>query len=203
MTNRYPVVFEAEDSGAVSAYVPGLPVYAAADTADEAEDAIRELLYLVRRGPTDAWSRPSRTTNRRQGRQGDDRRRRLERGHCQPGRPARPAPLGKKGRGGTSEWPPGRSPGRHPSPSLAPESRRATASHRCQPQRARHRFQELNRADLQLRRPQGESSMFGAACVENDVPKSFEQWLARMERDSGLRDRGRYTVSRSFHHRAS
>jgi predicted RNase H-like HicB family nuclease len=44
MTTRYPIVFEAEDSGAVSAYVPGLPVYAAADTADEAEDAVRELL---------------------------------------------------------------------------------------------------------------------------------------------------------------
>jgi predicted RNase H-like HicB family nuclease len=46
MTTRYPIVFEAEDSGAVSAYVPGLPVYAAADTADEAQDAARELLAL-------------------------------------------------------------------------------------------------------------------------------------------------------------
>jgi predicted RNase H-like HicB family nuclease len=46
MTTRYPIVFEAEDSGAVSAYVPGLPVYAAADTADKAEDAVRELLAL-------------------------------------------------------------------------------------------------------------------------------------------------------------
>ncbi len=46
MTTRYPIVFEAEDSGAVSAYVPGLPVYAAADTSDEAEDAVRELLAL-------------------------------------------------------------------------------------------------------------------------------------------------------------
>ena len=46
MTTRYPIVFEAEESGAVSAYVPGLPVYAAADTADEAEAAVRELLAL-------------------------------------------------------------------------------------------------------------------------------------------------------------
>jgi predicted RNase H-like HicB family nuclease len=46
MTTRYPVVFEAEDSGAVSAYVPGLPVYAAGDTAEEAEQAVRELLAL-------------------------------------------------------------------------------------------------------------------------------------------------------------
>lgn len=46
MTTRYPIVFEAEDSGAVSAYVPGLPVYAAADTAEEAEVAVRDLLAL-------------------------------------------------------------------------------------------------------------------------------------------------------------
>jgi predicted RNase H-like HicB family nuclease len=46
MITGYPIVFEAEDSGEVSAYVPGLPVYAAADTADEAEDAVRELLAL-------------------------------------------------------------------------------------------------------------------------------------------------------------
>ena len=46
MTTRYPIVFEAEESGAVSAYVPGLPVYAAADTAGEAEQAVREILAL-------------------------------------------------------------------------------------------------------------------------------------------------------------
>ncbi len=46
MTTRYPIVFEVEDSGAVSAYVPGLPVYAAGDTVDEAEKAVRELLAL-------------------------------------------------------------------------------------------------------------------------------------------------------------
>lgn len=46
MTTRYPIVFEAEDSGAVSAYVPGLPVYAAADTVEKAEDAVRDLLAL-------------------------------------------------------------------------------------------------------------------------------------------------------------
>ena len=32
MTMLYPIVLETEDNGAVSAYVPGLPVYAAADT---------------------------------------------------------------------------------------------------------------------------------------------------------------------------
>ena len=32
MTILYPIVLETEDSGAVSAYVPGLPVYAAAET---------------------------------------------------------------------------------------------------------------------------------------------------------------------------
>jgi len=32
MTKLYPIVLETEDNGAVSAYVPGLPVYAAADS---------------------------------------------------------------------------------------------------------------------------------------------------------------------------
>ncbi len=43
------IVFEEEASGAISAYVVGLPVYAAADTRAEAETAIRALLaeYLA------------------------------------------------------------------------------------------------------------------------------------------------------------
>jgi hypothetical protein len=44
MTIHYPVVLETETSGAVSAYVPGLPVYAAADTHAKAERAIRAIL---------------------------------------------------------------------------------------------------------------------------------------------------------------
>jgi hypothetical protein len=44
MTRHYPIVFEREDNGAVSAYVPGLPVYAAADTHGDAERAIRHVL---------------------------------------------------------------------------------------------------------------------------------------------------------------
>ena len=44
MTTYYPIVLETEASGAVSAYVPGLPVYAAADTHKQAERAIREVL---------------------------------------------------------------------------------------------------------------------------------------------------------------
>jgi hypothetical protein len=44
MTVLYPIVLETEDSGAVSAYVPGLPVYAAAETHAKAERAIRALL---------------------------------------------------------------------------------------------------------------------------------------------------------------
>jgi len=49
MTLLYPIVLEAEDNGATSAYVPGLPVYAAADNAAKAERAIREALtaYLA------------------------------------------------------------------------------------------------------------------------------------------------------------
>jgi hypothetical protein len=44
MTKLYPIVLETEDDGAVSAYVPGLPVYAAADTHAKAERANRGLL---------------------------------------------------------------------------------------------------------------------------------------------------------------
>ena len=40
----YPIVVETEESGAVSAYVPGLPVYAAAETPAKAERAIRDVL---------------------------------------------------------------------------------------------------------------------------------------------------------------
>jgi hypothetical protein len=40
----YPIVIETEESGAISAYVPGLPVYAAADTQAKAERAIRAVL---------------------------------------------------------------------------------------------------------------------------------------------------------------
>jgi len=44
MTVHYPIVFETEATGAVSAYVPGLPVYAAAETHAKAERAIRAVL---------------------------------------------------------------------------------------------------------------------------------------------------------------
>ena len=44
MTVHYPIVLETEASGAVSAYVPGLPVYAAADSHAKAERAIRGVL---------------------------------------------------------------------------------------------------------------------------------------------------------------
>ena len=44
MTIYYPIVIETETNGAVSAYVPGLPVFAAADTQTKAEQAIRDTL---------------------------------------------------------------------------------------------------------------------------------------------------------------
>ena len=44
MTTYYPIVIDTETSGAFSAYVPGLPVYAAADTRAKAEKAIRATL---------------------------------------------------------------------------------------------------------------------------------------------------------------
>ena len=49
MTTYYPIVIETEATGSFSAYVPGLPVYAAADTRTKAERAIRATLaaYLV------------------------------------------------------------------------------------------------------------------------------------------------------------
>jgi predicted RNase H-like HicB family nuclease len=46
MTTHYPIVIEREASGAASAYVPGLPVYAAADTPARVERAIRDLLKV-------------------------------------------------------------------------------------------------------------------------------------------------------------
>jgi hypothetical protein len=44
MTMLYPIVLETEENGAVSAYVPGLPVYAAADSHAKAERAVRAVL---------------------------------------------------------------------------------------------------------------------------------------------------------------
>jgi len=44
MTAYYPIVIETETSGAVSAYVPGLPVYAAADSRAKVERAVRRTL---------------------------------------------------------------------------------------------------------------------------------------------------------------
>ena len=44
MTLLYPIVLETEENGAVSAYVPGLPVYAAAGSHGKAERAIRAVL---------------------------------------------------------------------------------------------------------------------------------------------------------------
>src|ERR1019366_9871003 len=44
MAAYYPIVIETETTGAVSAYVPGLPVYAAADTRAKAERAILKTL---------------------------------------------------------------------------------------------------------------------------------------------------------------
>jgi predicted RNase H-like HicB family nuclease len=42
---KFPVIFETEDSGAISAYVPGVPgVYAAADTMKQAERGIKSAL---------------------------------------------------------------------------------------------------------------------------------------------------------------
>jgi predicted RNA binding protein YcfA (HicA-like mRNA interferase family) len=44
MTARFPIVFEREDSGVISAYVAGLPVYAQGATAKQAERAMQRTL---------------------------------------------------------------------------------------------------------------------------------------------------------------
>jgi predicted RNase H-like HicB family nuclease len=68
MTMHYPIVFETEENGAVSAYVPGLPVYAAADSQAKAERAIRAVLteYLHEHPDThpDARVRVARVSDR-------------------------------------------------------------------------------------------------------------------------------------------
>jgi predicted RNase H-like HicB family nuclease len=56
MTVHYPIVLETEASGAVSAYVPGLPVYAAADSHAKAERAIRGVLSVYLEAHPDARS---------------------------------------------------------------------------------------------------------------------------------------------------
>ena len=56
MTLLYPIVLETEDNGVVSAYVPGLPVYAAAESPAKAERAIRVVLTAYLKAHPD--SRP-------------------------------------------------------------------------------------------------------------------------------------------------
>ena len=70
MTTYYPIVLETEASGAVSAYVPGLPVYAAADTRAKAERAIRTTLaaYLSAHpdaAPTSSCGSPASPADRK------------------------------------------------------------------------------------------------------------------------------------------
>lgn len=64
MTARYPILIEAEATGAVSTYVPDLPVYAGGNTAEQAERAIRDLLacYLSDRQAKGLPLPASRTT---------------------------------------------------------------------------------------------------------------------------------------------
>jgi len=68
MIIHYPIIVETESSGAVSAYVPGLPVYAAADSRTKVERAIRAVLtaYLEAHSGTrsDAQVRVARVSDR-------------------------------------------------------------------------------------------------------------------------------------------
>jgi predicted RNase H-like HicB family nuclease len=54
MSVHYPIVLETEATGALSAYVPGLPVYATADTHAKAERAIRDVLAAYLEAPPGA-----------------------------------------------------------------------------------------------------------------------------------------------------
>jgi predicted RNase H-like HicB family nuclease len=56
MMVHYPIVLETEATGAVSAYVPGLLVYAAADTHAKAERAIRAVLTAYLKAHPDSRS---------------------------------------------------------------------------------------------------------------------------------------------------
>jgi predicted RNase H-like HicB family nuclease len=57
MANYFPIVIERERSGAFSAYVAGLPVYAAADTRAEVERAIVSTLKAYLKEHPDAEPR--------------------------------------------------------------------------------------------------------------------------------------------------
>jgi hypothetical protein len=56
MAVRFPVVFEREASGVISAYVAGLPVYAQGGTQAQAERAIRRTLAAYLEAHPDATS---------------------------------------------------------------------------------------------------------------------------------------------------
>lgn len=77
MTKCYPIVVEREASGAVSAYVPGLPIYAAADTRSKVEESIRATLaaYLDAHGEPRRKARTSQLNGRLGGRPPKVRRR--------------------------------------------------------------------------------------------------------------------------------
>jgi hypothetical protein len=57
VSTHYPIVFETEATGAVSAYVPGLPVYAAADDQRRATKAIGDVLRAYLEAHPDATAR--------------------------------------------------------------------------------------------------------------------------------------------------
>ena len=57
MSTHYPIVFETETTGAISAYVPGLPVYAAADDQRTAAKAIGDLLRAYLEAHPEATAR--------------------------------------------------------------------------------------------------------------------------------------------------
>lgn len=57
MATHFPIVFEPEDSGVISVYVAGLPVYAQGATPAQAERAIRRTLASFLTAHPDATSR--------------------------------------------------------------------------------------------------------------------------------------------------
>jgi hypothetical protein len=57
VSTHYPIVFETEANGAISAYVPGLPVYAAADSQRRATKAIGDVLRAYLQAHPEATAR--------------------------------------------------------------------------------------------------------------------------------------------------
>ena len=58
-TERFPIIIDREESGAYSAYAPGLPLFAAADSLKEVSAAMRDMIAIYFEEHPDATSTSS------------------------------------------------------------------------------------------------------------------------------------------------